>query len=72
MSADTWAVNGWKTAVKPSFDHSLWRGPLEAPLDDGVVRVMLRAVSLSMEEGVCLPLGGCGKNLGQILGDYQR
>ena len=33
-------------------------GALEAPLDNGVVRAVLRVLSLSLsvEEGICLPL----------------
>ena len=52
---DAWSVNGWKTAG-PLFDHLSWqcshaRSPLEAPLDDGVVRAELRVLSLVAKEG---------------------
>ena len=59
------------------------RGPLEAPLSDdggcarvvvvvcGVVRAGLWVLSLLVEEGRST-FGVCGRNLGQILKDYQR
>ena len=47
-------------------------GPLGAPLDDDVVCTELRVLSLSRWRKVFIYLWRCGRNLGQILGDYQR
>ena len=53
------------------------RGPLEAPLNNCVVwlwesRMELRVFSLSLGGGRLVYLWRYGRNLGQILGDYQR